>query len=256
MRKKKLIIGNWKMNPKTSALARSNFTSVKKESGAYKNVEAVIAAPYVYLSELSKIASAGLSLGAQNVSAEKEGAFTGEISAAMLATFKTKYIIIGHSERREMGESNAFINKKIKMVLASGMTPVLCVGEKERDQGMWYLSAVKTQIEECLVGIAKNAIPKIVIAYEPVWAISSTQNHRDASPEDFQEMRIYIRKILSDMVGANTAESVAILYGGSVNEKNANGFLSLGGADGLLVGKASLTPKIFLTILKRANEIQ
>lgn len=256
MRKKKLIIGNWKMNPKTLALARSNFTSIKKESGTNKNVEAVIAAPFVYLPELSKLSSATLSLGAQNVSAEKEGAFTGEISAGMIASLKTKYVIIGHSERRELGESNEFISRKIKMTLASGMTPVLCVGERERDQGMWYLSAVKTQLEECLAGVAKNAISKIVIAYEPVWAISSTQNHRDASPEDFQEMRIYIRKILSDFVSASVAESVAILYGGSVDEKNAVGFLVAGGADGLLVGKSSLTPKIFLKILKIANEIK
>src|SRR5207244_2553660 len=102
-------------------------------------------------------------------------------------------------------ETNAFINNKIKLALAAGITPILCVGERERDNGMWYLSAVKTQLEECLAGVSKNAIPKIVIAYEPVWAISSTLNRRDATPEDCQEMHIYIRKVLSDMFGGSTA---------------------------------------------------
>lgn len=256
MRKKKLILGNWKMNPKTLALARSNFGVIKKEAALYKNIEAVIAAPFLYLPELSKLASASLGLGAQNVSAEKEGPFTGEISVGMLAPLKVKYAIVGHSERRELGETNAFIGKKIKMLLSSGITPILCVGEKERDQGMWYLGAVKTQLEECLAETPKNAFSKVIIAYEPVWAISSTPGHRDATPEDCEEMRIYIKKVLADMVGASVAESVAIIYGGSVDEKSALGFLFKGGADGLLPGKASLNPKTFLKILKIANEIK
>ncbi len=256
MRKKKIIVGNWKMNPKTPALARSNFTTIKKEVRAYKNVTVVIAVPFVYISELGKLASAGLALGAQNVSAEKEGPYTGEVSAEMLAAYKTKYVIVGHSERRELGETNAFIARKVKTVLAAGLTPILCIGEKDRDHGMLYLGVVKTQLEECLAGIPKNSIAKIVIAYEPVWAISSTPNRRDATPEDCEEMRIYIRKVLSDMVGGSLADEVAILYGGSVDEKDALGFLSKGNADGLLPGRASLNPKIFLKIIKIANEIR
>jgi triosephosphate isomerase len=253
MRKKKLIVGNWKMNPKTLPLARANFLTIKKGVGLYKNVEAVIAAPFVYISELSKLKSAGLGLASQNVSAEKEGAHTGEISASMLASYKVKYCIVGHSERRDIGETNEFINKKIKQLLAVGITPVLCIGERDRDHGMIYLGTVKTQLEECLVGISKNTIGKIVIAYEPVWAISTTVNRRDATPEDCQEMHMYIRKVLSDMYGHANAETVTILYGGSVDEKTAVGFLKAGHVDGLLPGRASLTPKTFLTILKVAN---
>ena len=254
--KKKLIVGNWKMNPRGVVLARTNFLAIKKGIAGCKNVTAAIAAPFVYLPELKKTASGGLSLGAQNVSAEKEGAFTGEISAGMLAELKVKYVIVGHSERRALGETNEFINRKIKAVLAEKMTPILCVGEKERDDHMWYLGVVKTQLEECLAGIAKNAINRIVIAYEPIWAISSTALRRDATPEDCVEMRIYIRKVLSDMFGGTVGSAVSVLYGGSVDEKNAGGFLTEGHADGLLPGKASLTPKTFISILKIANEIR
>lgn len=256
--RKKLIVGNWKMNPRTVALARSNFLAIKKGAKECKNVTAAIAAPFVFLPELSKSASAGLALGAQNVSAEKEGAFTGEVSAAMLSGMKVSYVIIGHSERRSLGETNEFINKKIKIALASGLTPIICVGEKERTEAhdMWYLSVVKTQLEECLAGLPKAAVGKIVIAYEPVWALSSTANRRDATPDDCVEMHIYIKKVLSDMFGAGAGMNATILYGGSVDEKNALGFLTAGHADGLLPGRASLTPKTFISILKIANEIR
>ncbi len=255
MHKKKLVIGNWKMNPRTLAEARKNFLSIKKEAGKYRNVDVALAAPFVYLPELSTSASAGLALAAQNVSAEKEGAYTGEVSAGMLKGLKTKYVIIGHSERRAMGETNALIAKKMQAVLASGMTPVLCVGETERDHDMWYLGAVKTQLEECLAGVPKSAFGKIVIAYEPVWALSSTENRRDATPEDFEEMRIYIQKVLADIAGG-AVNNLTILYGGSVDEKNAWGFLSLGNADGLLPGRASLTPKKFAGIIRAAAGIE
>ena len=253
--KKILIVGNWKMNPASAARARTDFLAIKKSAGLFKNVSAAIAAPFVFLPELGKNASAGLAVAAQNVSPEKAGAFTGEISADMIAATKAKYVIVGHSERRNLGETNEFINRKIKAVLAAKMTPIVCIGEKERDHDMWYLSVVKTQVEECFAGIAKAAAPKIVIAYEPVWALSSTKDRRDATTEDCAEMRIYIKKVLTDMFGAKTAAEVAVLYGGSVDDKNAAGFLTEGHADGLLPGRASLTPKTFINILKSANEI-
>lgn len=253
---KKLIVGNWKMNPSNPKDAKKNFEKIKKGATLFKNIDTAIASPFVYLPELSKISGSVLRLASQNVSAEKEGAFTGEISADMLAQFKVSYAIVGHSERRDLGEGNEFINKKIKLLLSKNITPILCVGEKERDSGMFYLGVVKTQVEECLSGVPKNAIAKIVIAYEPVWALSSTANRRDATPEDFEEMRIYIRKIVSDMAGAQAGKDMRILYGGSVDEKNAEGFLAHGKADGLLPGRASLTPEKFLGILKVANGIK
>jgi triosephosphate isomerase len=253
---KKLIIGNWKMNPRTSREARAHFSTIKKAVAPFKNVDVAIAAPFVFLTELSKLAGAGLALAAQNVSSEKEGPYTGEVSAGMLAGQKAKYVIVGHSERRALGDANAAIAQKVQAVLAAKMTPVLCVGETERDSGMWYLGTVKTQLEECLAGVPKAALSRIVIAYEPVWAISTTANHRDATPEDAVEMRIYIQKVLADLFGAPTADKVRILYGGSVDEKNALGFLIGGRADGLLPGRASLTPKKFAAIVKLASALK
>lgn len=252
---KRLIVGNWKMNPVTLAQAKRDFSAIKKAAVQYKNVEAAIAAPFVFVPELGKLAGAALSLAAQNVSSEKEGAFTGEVSAAMLAPLKVRYAVVGHSERRAMGETNSQIAGKIKQLLAKNIAPILCVGETERDSGMWYLSAVKTQLEECLAGVPKSALGRIVVAYEPVWAISTTENRRDATPEDCAEMRLYIKKTLSDMYGARAAEGVRVLYGGSVDEKNAVGFLVGGGADGLLPGRASLSPKKFEAILKIAHAV-
>lgn len=254
MMSKKIIIGNWKMNPKNSALAKSHFASIKKSVSSFKNADVAIAAPFVYLKELSKISSVGLSLGAQNISCEPEGAHTGEISASMLADCKIKYVLIGHSERRALGETNEQINKKIKLALKSKITPVLCVGESDRENGMWYLGKVKTQIEECLAGISKNIASNIIIAYEPIWAISTTENRKDATPTDCEEMRIYIRKVLNDMYGISVVEKIKIIYGGSVDEKNARGFLTEGGADGLLPGRASLSAKKFADIVKIAHE--
>ncbi len=253
---KKLVVGNWKMNPGSLKEARSNFLAIKKEAGKWKNVETAIAAPFVYLPELGKAASASLGMAAQNVSSEKEGAFTGEVSAGMLKALKTKFVIVGHSERRALGETNALISRKLRAVLAAKMTPILCVGETERDHDMWYLGTIKTQVEECFAGVAKAAAPNIVIAYEPVWALSTTANRRDATPEDYLEMRIYIKKILSDLYGSAVAEKVRILYGGSVDEKNAGAFIALGHADGLLPGRASLAPKKFAKILQAANQAE
>ncbi len=255
MHKKKLVIGNWKMNPKSLREAEAHFTQIKKQLPKLRNVDAGIAAPFVYLSSLGKLATTSLAIAAQNVSAEKEGAFTGEVSVSMLKSIKTKYVILGHSERRTLGETNAFINKKLMLVLLAQMTPVLCIGETERDHDMWYLSTIKTQIEECFAGISKASAQKIVIAYEPVWALSTTENRRDATPEDCLEMRIYIKKVLSDLYGNAAMEKIKILYGGSVDEKNAIGFLIGGHADGLLPGRASLTPKKFVALLQVANTI-
>jgi triosephosphate isomerase len=253
---KKLIVGNWKMNPVTQKDARTHFLSIKKELAALKYVQAVIAAPYVYMSELAKHVSSALALGAQDISAQKDGAFTGQISVGMVTQYKVKYVILGHSERRALGEDNALINQKIKQVLAKELTPIVCVGERERDEHMLYLGTVKTQLEECLTGISKNSVANIVIAYEPVWAISTTANRRDATPADFVEMSIYIKKVVADIAGHAIADSMQVLYGGSVDEKNALGFLIDGKADGLLPGHASLSPKKFVEILKIANAVK
>lgn len=245
---KKIIIGNWKMNPASLKDAEKLFSSVAKAVSYVKKTEIVACPPFLYLEKLSKIRTKKIKLGAQNVFYEEKGAYTGEISPAMLENAGVKYVILGHSERRALGETNALINKKIKASLSAGLVPILCVGEDTRDESHAYFNIVKTQLEECLDGIKKVLIAKVIIAYEPVWAISSTPNRKDATPADSLEMVIFIRKILSDKFGPD-AGRIRIIYGGSVNEKDAADFLKNGEVDGLLAGKASLDAKKFTTII-------
>jgi triosephosphate isomerase len=213
----------------------------------------VLCPPYLYLEKLKKI-SRKIILGAQDAFGGDVGPFTGEVSAEMLYGLDVKYVILGHSERRALGESNSDVNKKIKGTLAIGVRPILCVGESARDESHSYFNFVKAQIEECLAGVSKNSISKIIIAYEPIWAISTTPDRRDATPDDSREMTIFIRKVLADKFGKE-AYQVRILYGGSVNEKDASGFLHDGGVDGLLVGRASLDAKKFIEIVKTCETL-
>lgn len=246
--KKKIIIANWKMNPRSLKEAEKLFSAVARSVNRVKKTQVIICPPFVYLEKLKKI-SKKVSIGAQDSFGLDVGPFTGEVSPHMLYDMGARYVILGHSERRELGETNEFINKKIKGALSAGLTVVICVGEKERDQNHEYFNIVKKQLGECLSGISKTAIPKIVIAYEPVWAISSTENRRDATPKDCEEMVIFIKKVLSDKFGAKV-KLPKIIYGGSVNTKDAASFLERGSAEGLLVGRASLTADKFIEIVK------
>lgn len=248
MNKGTIIVGNWKMNPLTLKEAEKLFNNVAKGVSRIKRTQVVVCPPYLYLQKLGKI-SKKISLGAQDAFSLDVGPFTGEVSAEMLYEIGARYVILGHSERRALGEDNNHINKKIKGSLVSGLRPILCVGENTRDESHGYFNFIKTQLEECLAGVSKNSISKIVIAYEPIWAISTTPDRRDANPDDSREMVIFIRKVLADKFGKD-AHLVRILYGGSVNEKDAGGFLKDGGVDGLLVGRASLDVKKFIEIVK------
>ena len=254
---KKIIIGNWKMNPRTLSAAEKLFGAVAKSVSGIKKTEIVICPPFVYLADLKKI-SRKIILGAQNAFGGEAGAFTGEISPEMLYNVGVRYVILGHSERRSSpaggGETNEMINKKIKFSLSAGLRPILCVGESARDENHSYFNLVKTQLEEGLAGISKNSINKIIIAYEPVWALSSTIPRHDATPADCREMAIFIRKILSDKFGQE-GRSARIIYGGSANEKDAEDFLRDGGVDGLLAGRASLDAKKFAEIINIAENI-
>src|ERR1035437_9441 len=245
MLKSKIIIGNWKMNPRSLKEAEKLFGDVAKNISAIKKTEIVVCPPFLYLPAFAKVLvgkgkiKKQISLGAQDAFPGDVGAFTGEVSAEMLYNIGVRYVILGHSERRVLGENNNDVNKKIKSALVAGLRPILCVGEKARDVDHSYFNLVKTQIEECLAGISKNSINKIIVAYEPVWAISSTIDRKDATADDSREMAIFIRKILFDKFG-NEASKVRVIYGGSVNEKDAEEFLKNGGVDGLLPGRASL----------------
>ena len=244
---RKIIIGNWKMNPLSLKQAENLFKSIQKTISSNTKTNIVICPPALYLERLKKKAKK-VAIGAQNVFYEEKGAYTGEISAGMLSDIGVKYVILGHSERRAMGENNIDINKKIKMALSFNLIPILCIGERERDENHEYLGFVKKQIEECLYGIIKNSISKIIIAYEPVWAIGKNAK-REATPAEFLEMKIFIKKVFSDVFGIKT-KIPRIIYGGSVDEKNAGDFLKLGEADGFLVGRVSLDAKKFFEIIK------
>jgi triosephosphate isomerase len=250
---KKLIVGNWKMNPRTITEARKIFSAVKKASVTFKKTDIVMCPPSVFLGDLARDAAGGkFSLGAQNLHFEKEGAFTGEVNSGMLLSLKAKYVILGHSERREMGETNEFIAKKVYAALEAGLFVILCVGEKERDEECTYLETLKSQIEASLAGIPKQMLSHLVLAYEPVWAIGAKAKGV-VLPPDLLETIIFIRKVLSELYDQPSAHAMKILYGGSADEKNAGSFLNEGGAAGLLVGRASLDPKKFIAIIKAAD---
>ncbi|MCX6740058.1 MAG: triose-phosphate isomerase [Candidatus Parcubacteria bacterium] len=227
----KIIIANWKMN--LSVKEALSFLAKIKSS---KN-EVVLAAPYTFLGELAKHQRPDIKLGAQNVSQYEQGAFTGEISASMLKEQGCTYCLVGHSERRiYFLESDYMINQKIKNLLKLHITPVICIGENARDRKRGITKKIlKKQLQIALKGI-KN---RVIIAYEPVWAISTFQKGRvkiAASTADIAEMHGYLRKLLSSMGKAGTK----IIYGGTVNLLNSADIMSLKEVDGVLVGGASL----------------
>lgn len=260
--RKKLIVGNWKMNPAFLKEAKEIFSKIKntvrKQS---KKIETVICPPFVYLVNLQSTIK-NLQLGAQDVFYESAGRedlstysklpYTSQISALMLKNLGVKYVIVGHSERRVLGESNEMVAQKIRTCLKYFLIPIVCVGESNRDTSGNYLFFIKTQIEGVFKGVPKSALGKIVIAYEPIWAIGQKAK-REATPTESQEMVMFIRKILSDLYDQASARQVRLLYGGSVNSKNAGDFLKNGGVDGLLVGRESLEPEKFEQIIKIAD---
>lgn len=243
------------MYPASLKDAKAKFTAIKKTAGKLANVQTVICPPLVYVSEFKKLVSGHrVVVGAQNAWFETEGAFTGEVSIAMLASVGAQYVIVGHSERRAIGESDELINKKVLAGVKAGMNVVLCVGERERDPDGVYLKFITEQINEALHGVQKKELKKIVIAYEPIWAIGKNAIH-PASPDDALEVSILIKRTLADLYGKDSSV-IQVLYGGSVDAKNAWEFLLKSQVNGLLVGRASLDPKVFSEILKSADTLK
>lgn len=251
---KKLIIANWKMNPQTQKDSDKISSDILKAIKNFKNSTTVICPPFPFIYNL-KSKNKKISIGTQNISSESDGAYTGEVSAKMASNIGASYVIVGHSERRAMGEDNNLINKKIVLALKNKMTPILCIGEKERDHNGFYLSFVKNQLHECLAAISKAQIKNIVIAYEPIWAIGKDAS-RTAEVPEFIEMSIFIKKVISDLYDIKTAHSTRVLYGGSVHPENAESFLVEGNADGLLVGRDSINPKKIVKIISIADQIK
>ncbi len=244
---KKLIIANWKMNPATLQEAVILARKIEKDIPKTPNVEVVIAPPFPFLVPVAGALKKS-KLGAQNMFWEKEGARTGEISYMMLKNLCVSYCIIGHSERRALGETDGEINKKIKAALKSRIVPVLAIGEKKRMPESSMRRVLETQLKKDLSGISKISFKNGVIAYEPVWAIGTGLS---ATPWHAHKALGIIRETLKRLWKTKHVPT-RILYGGSVNAKNAGPFVSTkgGGMDGMLVGGASLNAKEFIGIIR------
>jgi triosephosphate isomerase (TIM) len=249
--RKKLIAGNWKMNKTAAdgvALARDLTAIIGRET----SVDVVLCPPYTALESVARVLEGtDLKLGAQNMHPEKNGAFTGEVSAEMLRALFVTHVILGHSERRTyFGETDAFINKKVLSALANELKPILCVGETlaEREAGT-TLAVIQRQLEGGLLGVTKEQITSTVIAYEPVWAIGTG---KVASTAQAQEVHAFIRDLLTKLYGAPLAQKVRILYGGSMKPANAAELLAEKDIDGGLIGGAALEAKSFLELVKAA----
>ena len=241
---KKIIIANWKQNPKKLSEARKIITDLKKLSRKPR-FEVVVCPPLPFISALGRAKS--LSLGAQDVSFEKEGAHTGEVSASQLRSVGISYVIVGHSERRAMGETSEIVAKKALAALKEKISPIICIGEKERHSEGAHWQVISREIHASLAGIPRSVISRIVMAYEPIWAIGSSSKGAMRA-EDVGESAIFIKKVLSEIYGNTTASKVRIVYGGSVDDKNAKDIANASGVSGFLVGRQSLKPKSFLSI--------
>ena len=249
--RKLIIAGNWKMN-KTVAESLDLANGLVRELKEVKEVDIAICPPFTALSEVSKaVIDSNIRLGAQNMSQNGYGAHTGEIAAGMLKEFSTKYVILGHSERREyQRESDELIASKAKAAHEAGLKPIVCVGEQleDRESGNTE-NVVGTQVRGSLAGLTTEEILGTVIAYEPVWAIGTGKT---ATAEQAQEVHSFIRNQLADLFDADTAKAVRIQYGGSVKPDNARELMSQPDVDGALVGGASLDVRVFSELIKNS----
>jgi triosephosphate isomerase len=250
--RKKIIAGNWKMN-KTQAEARVLVEDLLRDVGRFDAAEIVLCPPFTALAAVSELLSAetNIRLGAQNLNEHASGAYTGEISAAMLKELYVRYVIIGHSERRQYyKEDNATVNRKTKAALAAEIKPIVCIGETlpEREADKWK-KVLETQLTEGLAGFTEAEASDIVLAYEPIWAIGTGKT---ASPAQAEEAHLFIRKHVGKLFSPAAAERVRIQYGGSVKPENAKELLTQPNIDGALVGGASLDARGFTAIIKNA----
>jgi triosephosphate isomerase len=250
--RKKIIAANWKMNM-TCAEASSFLDSFLLEIGDESHAEIVIIPAFTAISKVSERLSKvqNVKVGAQNMYFEKSGAYTGEVSAAMLRELFVRFVVLGHSERRTIfGETDAIVNKKLRAAIDASLKAIVCVGETlaQRDAGQ-VEQVLETQVKGSLAGLSAKELAETVIAYEPVWAIGTG---RTATPEQAQEAHAFIRKQLVAISDPATADKVRIQYGGSVKPDNTATLMSQPDIDGALVGGASLDPRSFAEIVKRS----
>ncbi len=250
--RKKIVAGNWKMNKSLQEgveLAKELSAAV---AGKTINCDVVVGVPFIHLASVAAVADAKVGVAAQNCADKVSGAYTGEVSAAMVASTGAKYVILGHSERRAYyGETAEILKEKTLLALANGLTPIFCIGEvlEEREAGKQN-EVVKAQIEESLFNLSAEDFDKIVLAYEPVWAIGTGKT---ATAAQAQEIHAFIRSIVAAKYGAEVADNTSILYGGSCNASNAKELFSNPDVDGGLIGGASLAVANFMPIIEAWN---
>ena len=250
--RKTVIAGNWKMN-KTPSETKEFMTALKGMLPRGRWCDIALCVPAVCIpAAVRAMRETRVGIGAENCNANPSGAYTGEIATNMLVDAGCKYVIIGHSERRAMGETNEDVNAKVRAALEAGLIPIMCCGEtlEQRETGItseW----IAMQIKAGLKGVPEEKIRKIVIAYEPIWAIGTG---RTATPEQAQEVCEEIRTVVRKLYSSKVARAVSILYGGSMNDKNAYELLAQPDIDGGLIGGASLVPEKFVKIIESANQ--
>jgi len=254
--RKKIIAGNWKMNntlPEARTLVEEILDKLKQNTGISTNntLEIILAPPFPFLSVCKELIreQPGVYIAAQNCYSEEKGAYTGEVSAAMIYSTGAKYVIIGHSERRNyFRESNAMLLKKVEIALQHNLKPIFCIGEllDERKSGK-HFNVVRQQLAETIFHLKEPDFRKIVIAYEPVWAIGTGLT---ATPEQAQEMHSFIRQLIDVKFGRKTIDNISLLYGGSCNAQNAATLFAMPDVDGGLIGGASLKASDFVSIIE------
>lgn len=250
--RKPIVGGNWKMHRGTPEEAREMLENLIPMVKEVEGVDIVIAPPFTALNVASILKVTNIKLGAQNMYYEESGAFTGEISPLYLKALDVEYVILGHSERRNIfGESSELVNKKLKKALSLELKPIVCIGEhlEQREAGKTK-DVIKTQIKNTFAGLSKDDMNNTVIAYEPIWAIGTGKT---ATPEQADEVHEYIRELLGKTYDAETADNVRIQYGGSVKPHNAQELFEKENIDGGLVGGASLEAESFAPIIKEAE---
>jgi triosephosphate isomerase (TIM) len=239
-----LVVANWKMNPSLLREAKKLLEAIKKAARKAKGVSVVVAPPAVFVRTLSK-GERSIAFAVQRASGEDGGAYTGEISMKQARDAGASFAIVGHSETRFVGETNDNIRKQVAATLAARMTPILCVGEKERSVSGDHFNVVAEQLRVGLTDVSATKLARVIIAYEPVWAIGGEQT---MSPRDMHEMAIFIRKTMVESHG-DAGHKVKILYGGSANEENAAPMIEEGDVSGLLVGHVSVDAPRFAALL-------
>lgn len=250
------IVANWKLNPASLSDAKTLLSGTKEVAKKAKGVTAIVCPPSLFISPLRELyrKSTTFFIGAQNMYAEDTGAFTGEISIPMLKSVSVNHVIIGHSERRGMGETDEDVAKKVSRAVNAGFTVILCIGEWERDEQGSYLGVVEQQIKTALSKVTYTGLSQVLLAYEPVWAIGKGSGSA-LDAHGVHQMVLYIRKVLKDMYKKNSVLSTPVLYGGSVDAENAEALMREGEVSGLLVGGKSLSVKSFGDILLAASKV-